>query len=141
MDCVYISATADETPAMAMKREIETLRDDCGKLKELIDALRAMPEPKAIDTLRRLRLTTTDPLTLMRSSKEDFLDKALPRLSLARPASQGSVEFELMVRHAVAYPTLVPLDSGAIGMPTLLAGSQASGVASEQLYVCLSKPF
>jgi hypothetical protein len=56
---------------MAMKREIETLKDDNDKLKELIDALRTMPEIEAMDTLRRLRLATADPLTLIGSSKED----------------------------------------------------------------------
>jgi hypothetical protein len=119
---------------MATKRKIKTLQADYDKLSEFVDMLRVMPEPKAVEVIRMLRLTTTDPVNFLSSEKGSAFCDAMPRLILARLPSQGSVEFELMIRHAVAYPTLAPLDATAVGFTPLLTAGFANSVASEIRY-------
>ncbi|PWI64680.1 hypothetical protein PCL_08689 [Purpureocillium lilacinum] len=128
--CIYISVTPDETPAMAMKREIESLREMQGRLMELLDILKTTPESKAVAILQMMRLSTAEPASLLLSLNEATFNDALPRQVLAWPPTQGSVEFELMIRHAFAYPALTPLDSAAVGMSSLLSSGLANSVAS-----------
>ncbi|POR32983.1 Nitrogen assimilation transcription factor nirA [Tolypocladium paradoxum] len=123
---------------MAMRRELETLKRDHGKLAELLDILRTVPERQAFDVLRSLRLTTADHADLLPSSgggggggSGGSSTEALPRQVLVRLPTQGSIEFRLMVRHAVAYPTLAPLDAAAVGITSLLAASLANSAATE----------
>lgn len=132
--CVYISADPNETPAMAMKREIEALKESQAILLELLDILKTLPEPKAIALIRTMRLSTADPASLLLSIRGGNLNDSLPRQVLAKPATQGSVEFELMIRHAFAYPTLAALDSAAVGITSLLSAGLARSVASEIRY-------
>lgn len=121
-----------------MRREIETLKKDHGKLAELLDILRTVPEAQAFDVLRLLRLTTADHADLLPSSGGGgggSSSEALPRQVLVRLPTHGSIEFRLMVRHAVAYPTLAPLDAAAVGITSLLAVGLANSAATELMYV------
>jgi hypothetical protein len=105
---------------MALRREKETLENDYANLAELFEILRKLPEEKSFDLLKTLRLTTTDPAHLLPFIKGDKSGiEALPHQVLVRPPGQGGLEFELMVRHAMAYPTLVPLDVATVGSTTL----------------------
>lgn len=115
---------------MAMKREIESLKESQSRLIELLDILKTTPEPKAVAILETMRLSTADPASLLLSLKEATFNDALPRHVKAWSPTQGSVEFELMIRHAVAYPALTPLDSAAVGMTSLLSSGLANSVAS-----------
>ncbi|KAJ6439386.1 Nitrogen assimilation transcription factor nirA [Purpureocillium lavendulum] len=126
-----MSATP-ETPSMLKKRELETLRDDHARLSRLIDVLRIVPEAKALDILGKLRHTTADLDTLLFGDKQRlFAPDALPRRALACLPTQGSLEFELMVRHAVAYPTLAPLDAAGVGVMSLLTCAVANNLADD----------
>lgn len=99
---------------MAKKREIEALREENSRLAALMDRLRLAPEREAIAALRELRQTTTaeDPASFLPHSVQAPF--TLPLASVSAP-TQGSIEFELMIRHAIAYPTLAPLDAPATG--------------------------
>ncbi|KAB5528009.1 hypothetical protein GE09DRAFT_975620 [Coniochaeta sp. 2T2.1] len=118
LKCHYVSVDRDETPAMVMKREMDTLKQDYKNLVEAFDILRDLPEDKSITVLRKSRLIAAgDPATLLASITESAGNyDALPRLVLVRPPPQDGREFELMLRHSVAYPTLLPLDSGAVSV-------------------------
>ncbi|KAB5585145.1 hypothetical protein GE09DRAFT_17115 [Coniochaeta sp. 2T2.1] len=116
--CHYVSVDRNETPAMVMKREMDSLKQDYKNLVEAFDILRDLPEDKSIIALRKSRLIAAgDPATLLASITESAGNyQALPRLVLVRPPPQDSREFELMLRHSVAYPTLLPLDSGTVSV-------------------------
>ncbi len=102
---------------MAVKRENETMKDQYAKLAEVMDILRGVPEDQAIGILKQLRLTTTDAASLLSSIGYDgSITPARPLQALRHPPRQGGLEFELMVRHAIAYPTLVPLDVATGGI-------------------------
>ncbi|OIW25547.1 hypothetical protein CONLIGDRAFT_621354 [Coniochaeta ligniaria NRRL 30616] len=125
--CVYVSTNPVETPAMVMKREMESLRKKYENLAEAFDILRDLPEDKSIAAFRNSRLVTvSDPAALLASIRQDTANsEALPRQVLVRPPAQDSKEFELMLRHAIAYPTLVPLDSGAVSVTSFFPGSSS----------------
>jgi hypothetical protein len=46
-----------------------------------------------------------------------------------------------MIRHAISYPTLLPLDSGIVGLLTLPTRSQANGIVSDHQYDSSPEPF
>jgi hypothetical protein len=112
---------------MVMKREMESLRKKYENLAEAFDILRDLPEDQAIAALRNSRLVTArDPAALLASITQDSANfEALPRQVLVRPPAQDSREFELMLRHTIAYPTLVPLDAAAVSVTSFFPGSIA----------------
>lgn len=121
---------------MVMKRELDGLRNKYSNLAEVFDMLRDLPEERSAEALRNLRLITAiDPAVLLSSIRTGApADDALPRHVLLRPPRQDSKEFELMLRHATAYPTLLPLDSSAVStttyFPRRAAPTQESGRAA-----------
>ena len=121
---------------MAMRREIETLKQDNSKLQELVDILKTLPEHRSIHLLQKLRLTTTDIHSLLSHGRSSF-SEALPRLFVWNLPARGSLEFTLMVRHAFAYPTLSPLDASALGFTSALASDMAESAAAKILQVNL----
>lgn len=112
---------------MVMKREMEILRKKYESLAEAFDILRDLPEDKSIAALRKSRLVAArDPAALLASITQDTVDfEALPRQVLVRPPAQDSKEFDLMLRHAIAYPTLLPLDAAAVSVTSFFPGSTA----------------
>ena len=75
---------------------------------ELLDRLRMLPEPGSLDLLRRLRMADDRSAAWLEgavSSTTTDMDKQFPL-----PPVQSSLEFELMIRHPIAYPALCPLD-------------------------------
>ncbi|KAH8904140.1 hypothetical protein BR93DRAFT_169665 [Coniochaeta sp. PMI_546] len=122
--CVYVSTNPVETPAMVMKREMESLRKKYENLAEAFDILCDLPEDKSIEALRNSRLVTAkDPAALLSAITHHTANiETLPRQVLARPPAQDSGEFELMIRHAIAYPTLLPLDAAAVSVTTFFPG-------------------
>lgn len=126
---------------MAMRREIETLKQEKSKLKELLNMLRTLPELRSSYLLQKLRLTTVDLNSLLSKDSSSF-DEALPRLGVGKLPTRGSIEFQLMIRHAFAYPTLSPLDASALGLTSSLASHLTASAASKILQVnILSKTY
>ncbi|KAF2117392.1 hypothetical protein BDV96DRAFT_572001 [Lophiotrema nucula] len=109
--CEYITKDETETRTMALKRENSTLKESHQALEELVNNLRFMPEEMAQTILQRLR-TTSDPTSVLQSVDGSvFLgqptEKAVARNLLKHESSiQSDMEFELMVKHPAAYPTL-----------------------------------
>lgn len=110
---------------MAMKREMEGLKKNHDSLAETIDILRSAPEDTSVSILKRLRsMSVTDPAGLLSLAKGDNPpDDTFPRQVMARPPPQDGQEFELMLRHAWAYPALLPLDAVAVSTTTFTVAS------------------
>lgn len=119
---------------MAMRREIETLKEEKRKLQDLLNMLRTLPELRSSHLLRKLRLTTVD-LDSLLSQDSSSSNEALPRLTIGKLPTRGSIEFQLMIRHAFAYPTLSPLDAAALGLTSTLASHLTASGASKILQV------
>lgn len=103
---------------MALKRELDVLKKNQHSLSEAIDILRTVPEDTSVTMLKRLRsVSVSDPAGVLSVVKgDDAPGQAVPRHVLARAPPQDGPEFELMLRHAWAYPALLPLDASAVSM-------------------------
>jgi len=117
--------SSDETPVRVLKRELETLQRGHANVAKLLEILKDLPEERSIEIVKQLRLPNADIASLVYLGVGDTLDiTPLLRQVLFYPPTRGGLEFELMIRHAIAYPTLVPLDiaSGYV-MPLSIPGS------------------
>jgi hypothetical protein len=121
---------------MVMKREMELLRTRYKNLAEAFDILRDLPEDRSVAALRRSRLVGVgDTAALLASiSQENANHDTLPRQVMLRPPPQDSPEFKLMLRHNIAYPTLLPLDAGAVSATSYfpVVGKPASEAAQRE---------
>ncbi|KAJ9129334.1 hypothetical protein NKR23_g12559, partial [Pleurostoma richardsiae] len=86
---------------------MESLRRENDNLKssaEIVDQLKSLPEQDALDLLDRLREAAepSDALTL----HEKPIAERSTAPQLVAP-TQSSLEFELMIRHPISYPTLI----------------------------------
>ncbi|KXJ84811.1 hypothetical protein Micbo1qcDRAFT_113199, partial [Microdochium bolleyi] len=63
-ECIYISKDTSETPGMALKREVESLRGRTQDLEELIAHLSSMQDDARRHILLLLR-TAEDPVSLL----------------------------------------------------------------------------
>ncbi|OTB06793.1 hypothetical protein M426DRAFT_9225 [Hypoxylon sp. CI-4A] len=55
MECNFVTASSDETPFMALKREVESLRRSTEDMLEIFDLLESAPDAVSLDILRRLK--------------------------------------------------------------------------------------
>ncbi|TIC95703.1 hypothetical protein CH35J_007776 [Colletotrichum higginsianum] len=87
---------------------------------DLLEILKRVPEDEALEGLRLLR-TGNDPALIssaLRGYDAGLSLAALNRASL--PPIQSSLEFELMMRHPVAYPTWQPFQPSKLDLDFLL---------------------
>jgi hypothetical protein len=96
-----------------LKRQIEDLKLQLKDHDEILDHLMALPERDSLEFLRQLRTAsnTTHMLSAIRggaNSTYRLSDHITTRSIL--PTTQSGIEFELSVRHPIAYPTLYPRD-------------------------------
>lgn len=105
---------------MVLKRRMDDLKKNHDSLAETIHILTTVSEDTSIHLLRTLRnVSIKDPAEVLSLVQEtQMLEDAPPRQVLSQPPPQLGVEFDLMLRHAVAYPALVPLDAGAVSTTT-----------------------
>lgn len=110
LQCSYISKDRDETRTMALKRELEVLKEASKPLEELVEYLQRMPEDIAQVILQRLR-ASDDPKSVLQSIRTDVLgnqiseEAAFEGLSLLAPTGQSEIEdMKLATRHLTAYP-------------------------------------
>lgn len=121
---------------MVMKRELEATKKKYESIAEIFDMLRDLPEERSVEMLKSMRLITgIEPAAIVASIRTgNPPDNALPRHVLRHPPRQDSKEFELMLRHAIPYPTLLPLDSSTFCVTTYFPGgvplTPASGRAA-----------
>ncbi|KAI4158631.1 MAG: hypothetical protein LQ342_007283 [Letrouitia transgressa] len=96
-----------DTPSMALKRQIQDLKKELNDQGVLLNHLKTLPEKEAVELLRRLQ-TTSDP-SRYRPSQQVAARGILPPV-------QTDSEFELTVRHPMAYPALVPVNTASISL-------------------------
>ncbi|KAF4996370.1 hypothetical protein FGRMN_4530 [Fusarium graminum] len=95
-----------------VERELKDHRD-------VLELLMSLPEDEALAAHRQLRSTSnlSDALSSLQGSMHGRHQPSSIRTAQAiSPPTSSSLEFELTVRHPVAYPTVFPLD-----LPSLIA--------------------
>ncbi|XXH05172.1 hypothetical protein Hte_011597 [Hypoxylon texense] len=134
VECNFVTASSDETPFMALKREVESLRRSTEDILELFDLLESAPEARSLDILRRLKSTgslaevANDPSDVLASVKKDLEDDHLLPVKLSNrqlmagliPETQQTPEYELMMRCPTAYPMLMPVEIAFLNLADLL---------------------
>ncbi len=99
-------------------------------MQELLGLLQSLPEGESLALLNRLRASEDASVALSgfkaeggsSGSRNNYVPAILP-------PSQTSLEFELMMRHPIAYPTLVPVEAALIvGATTMSRPATAAGV-------------
>jgi hypothetical protein len=102
--------------------ESDSRADESSKGKEILSMLRKLPESQAIDLLRQLR-EKDGPLPAMESLSTAQILLTLGQHQTARaalPPMQTNIEFELMMRHPMAYPTLIPVETAFMSIDDLI---------------------
>ncbi|KAK2060497.1 hypothetical protein LY76DRAFT_591413 [Colletotrichum caudatum] len=87
---------------------------------DLLDVLRRVPDDEALEALRLLR-NGTEPAEIGSALRR--YDIGLSQVALNRailPPAQTSLEFELMMRHPVAYPSWAPVQPSKLDLEFLL---------------------
>ncbi|KAI0146049.1 hypothetical protein F4776DRAFT_390974 [Hypoxylon sp. NC0597] len=134
MECNFVTASSDETPFMALKREVESLRRSTEDMAEIFDLLESAPDAVSLDILRRLKSTrnqaegANDPSDVLASVKKDLEGEPLLPVRLSNrqlmagliPETQQTPEYELMMRCPTAYPMLIPIEIAFINLADLL---------------------
>lgn len=116
-ECVYVSASANDTSRQSLKRQIEPLKRKVNEYEEFVNKLNLLPEEDALVLLRCLR-SASDPSSLIRSLSGSMDGRQWPsdhRAARAMtPQADSTLEFEIMVRHPLIYPRLIPMDAASI---------------------------
>ncbi|KAK1975253.1 hypothetical protein LZ30DRAFT_606092, partial [Colletotrichum cereale] len=87
---------------------------------DLLEILKRVPEDKALEGLQLLR-TGNDPALISSALRGYDIGLSLAALNRASlPPTQSSLEFELMMRHPVAYPTWPPFRPSKLDLDFLL---------------------
>ncbi|KAI5868169.1 hypothetical protein GGS23DRAFT_602066 [Durotheca rogersii] len=134
IDCNYVTASSDETPFMALKREVESLRRSTEDLLELFHLLESAPDVITIDILRRIKSTgnpneaANDPSDVLWAVKKVLEDEPLLPVKLSNrqlvtgliPETQQTPEYELMMRCPTTYPMLVPIEAAFLNIADLI---------------------
>ncbi|KAI1500427.1 hypothetical protein F5X99DRAFT_239715 [Biscogniauxia marginata] len=134
LECNFVTATSDETPFRALKREVETLRRSSDDMLELYELLRTVPDATALDIVRRLKSTRpsaegadhiAEILAVVKQELEDdppLFAKVSNRqlIESLRPSIRDKAEFELMMRCPAVYSTFVPVDVSFINLADML---------------------
>ncbi|KAI1655065.1 hypothetical protein F4813DRAFT_382260 [Daldinia decipiens] len=134
VECNFVTASSDETPFMALKREVESLRRSTEDMLEIFDLLESAPDAVSLDILRRLKSTrnlaegASDTSDILASVKKDLEDDPLLPVKLSNrqlmagliPETQQTPEYELMMRCPTAYPMLIPVEIAFINLADLL---------------------
>ncbi|KAF3065160.1 zinc finger protein [Daldinia childiae] len=134
VECNFVTASSDETPFMALKREVESLRRSTEDMLEIFDLLESAPDAVSLDILRRLKSTrnlaegASDTSDILTSVKKDLEDDPLLPVKLSNrqlmagliPETQKTPEYELMIRCPTAYPMLIPVEIAFINLADLL---------------------
>ena len=94
----------------SLKRENITLKERINELTEIIETLKNIPEEKAVENLKNLKRTGKASSILPPPENTTVSISTLLAHILPTAPAQDSLEFELMIRHPIAYPALKALD-------------------------------
>lgn len=134
VECNFVTASSDETPFMALKREVESLRRVTEDVLELFGLLGSAPDAVSLDILRRLKSLRTpvevanDPSDVLSSVKREIEDDHLLPVKVTNrqlmagliPETRQSPEHELMIRCPTAYTMLMPIEVAFLNLADLL---------------------
>ncbi|KAI1467078.1 uncharacterized protein F4812DRAFT_48310 [Daldinia caldariorum] len=146
--CNFVTASSDETPFMALKREVESLRRSTEDMLEIFDLLESAPDAVSLDILRRLKSTrnpgegTNDTSDVLASVKKDLEDEPLLPVKISNrqlmagliPETQQTPEYELMMRCPNAYPMLIPVEIAFMNLADLLRPAILEQNRSHSMY-------
>lgn len=155
MECNFVTASSDETPFMALKREVESLRRSTEDMLEIFDLLESAPDAVSLDILRRLKSTrnladgASDTSDILASVKKDLEDDPPLPVKLSNrqlmagliPETQQTPEYELMMRCPTAYPMLIPVEIAFINLADLLRPVILEPPRAPSLYASLMVGF
>ncbi|KAI2469298.1 hypothetical protein F4781DRAFT_422071 [Annulohypoxylon bovei var. microspora] len=133
-ECNFVTASSDETPFMALKREVESLRRSTEDMLEIFDLLESAPDAVSLDILRRLKAIRSPPegiddaSDILASVKKDLEDEPVLPVKLSNrqlmagliPETQQTSEYELMIRCPTTYTMLIPVEVAFINLADLL---------------------
>ncbi|KAL7626363.1 hypothetical protein AAE478_003135 [Parahypoxylon ruwenzoriense] len=137
VECNFVTASSDETPFMALKREVESLRRSTEDLYELFDLLESASDAVSLDILRRIKSArnpfeaTSDPSDILAAVKKDLEDDHILPVRLSNrqlmagliPETQQTAEYELMIRCPTTYSMLIPVEVAFLNPADLLRPS------------------
>ncbi|KAH7113806.1 hypothetical protein B0J11DRAFT_140351 [Dendryphion nanum] len=106
--CTYATPKDTETRSTVLRRQNMELREEVATLRDLIDHLKSMPVDAVHDALQRLQ-AGFDPAVVVQTFKGEVPGPRLSEQETAQailPPIHSSKEFELLVRHPIAYPLL-----------------------------------
>ncbi|KAK7985506.1 hypothetical protein PG996_005254 [Apiospora saccharicola] len=96
-------------PFARLKRENIALKEQNKEQGKIIESFKNVSEQVAIENLNKFRLTGKASATPPPPVNTTISDSALLAQILPTPPAQGGIEFELMIRHSIAYPALIVL--------------------------------
>jgi hypothetical protein len=111
---------------MAVKDQLQLLREKLKRHEEILDHLQSAPENEALATFRRLRSTGNSENTLALISGRAGTTVRPSNIETARaiqPPTASQFEFELNMLHRFIYPALEPLNSKSVDLDMLFARS------------------
>ncbi|KAI9658021.1 MAG: hypothetical protein M1821_002681 [Bathelium mastoideum] len=113
---------------MALKRQLEEVAVCLEQHTDIIERLRSAPEPEANAILSRLRSTTdvSDVLSTTRTNVSPNRPSERQTARAVLPAMDAEIEFELIVRHKIVYPTLAPVNVFSLDLDNLVRPSAGS---------------
>lgn len=149
MECNFVTASSDETPFMALKREVESLRRSTEDMLEIFDLLESAPDAVSLDILRRLKSTrhlpegVNDASDVLAAVKKDFEDESAFPVKLSNrqlmagliPETQSTPEYELMMRCPTTYTMLIPVEVAFINLADLLRPAVLELPRTSSVYV------
>lgn len=105
--------------------ENDKLKRNLLEADRALDIIRTTPKERLVQVVQDLRLTE-NVSTFLADSRSKCLDheRRFSKHRLSRcylPPTHSSLEFELMMRHPVAYPTLVPVEAAHVDLEKLLS--------------------
>ncbi|KAI0887150.1 uncharacterized protein GGS22DRAFT_105219 [Annulohypoxylon maeteangense] len=134
VECNFVTASSDETPFMALKREVESLRRSTEDMLQIFDLLESAPDAVSLDILRRLKAIrnpsegVNDTSDILVSVKRDLEDDPVLPVKLSNrqlmagliPETQQTPEYELMMRCPTTYTLLIPVEAAFVNLANLL---------------------
>lgn len=115
IDCVY--APRNNASSEQLQNEVASLRAQLSQHQDFVEKLKYLPEKDAADLVRALR-TSSNPGNTIRHLSGAMNGRQRPSdVNTARaisPLTESKLEFELMSRHYLTYPRLLPIKASAI---------------------------
>ncbi|KAJ8105530.1 hypothetical protein OPT61_g10119 [Boeremia exigua] len=116
--CVYLSDDIEATPTMALKSEVESLRQRLQEHNDFLENFLTAPEEDALNMIRRLRSSNASAVLSSYQGRAEPSQLSEPALALP-----WSFECELAMRHPIAYPVLAPPSPSSLASISLVGES------------------